>query len=304
MNSLGKVKRSGWPALAMVAIVAQLTVAMPAHAQDPEATTQEVRIRQLEAEVRALQRQVFPGGDVGAAGLPAPGGSAAPMAGPTTGMLTRMDSLEAQVARLTAQYEELSNHVRGIDARLSGAAPVAPPEHHAERPPAPTPLIEKPAPAIETVKPAPAHPAASRVAAVKAIVKPETGDAGEDEYTYGFKLWQAKFYPESEQQLQLFLEKYPRHARATYARNLIGRALLDDGNPREAAKWFLKNYEANQHGERAPDSMLFLAEAMVSIKDTNRACIALSEFSRSYAGEAKGRLHTQYDQIRGTVTCN
>jgi len=295
-SDLGMVKQRRWPALALVALAAQLIVALPARAQDPEATTQEVRIRQLEAEVRALQRQVFPGGDVGAASLPPPGAQG-PVAGPTTGMLTRMDSLEAQVARLTAQYEELSNHVRGIDARLSSAAPA--PEQHVARPPLPTPLIEKPAPA-----PVAAKPSSSRVAAVKAIVKPETGDAGEDEYTYGFKLWQAKFYPESEQQLQLFLEKYPRHARATYARNLIGRALLDDGNPHDAAKWFLKNYEANRHGERAPDSMLFLAETMVAIKDTSRACIALSEFSHSYAGEAKGRLHSQYEQIRGSVTCN
>ena len=302
MNSLSTVKRKRWPALALVALTVQLAVAMPAHAQDPEATTQEVRIRQLEAEVRALQRQVFPGGDVGAAGVPAPGAAAQPYGqasgqGPTTGMLTRMDSLEAQVARLTAQYEELSNHIRGIDARLASTAPA--PETHVDRPPAPMPLIEKPAPA-----PVAAKPSSSRVAAVKAIVKPETGDAGEDEYTYGFKLWQAKFYPESEQQLQLFLEKYPRHARATYARNLIGRALLDDGNPREAAKWFLKNYEADQHGERAADSMLFLAEAMVAIKDTNRACIALSEFTHSYGGEAKGRLSSQYQQIRGSVTCS
>ena len=46
---------------------------------------------------------------------------------------------------------------------------------------------------------------------MKAIIKPETGDAGEDEYTYGFKLWEAKFYPEGEQQLKLFVTNYPKH---------------------------------------------------------------------------------------------
>ena len=51
----------------------------------------------------------------------------------------------------------------------------------------------KPA-ATTPAKPA-AAPPAGRVAAVKAIIKPQTADTAEDEYTYGFKLWEAKFYP-------------------------------------------------------------------------------------------------------------
>jgi len=297
MTGWGKHKRNGWATLALVALAAQWPLALPARAQDAEATTQEVRIRQLEAEVRALQRQVFPGGDVGAAGLPAPG---APGSGPTTGMLTRMDSLEAQVARLTAQYEELSNHMRGIDARLAGAAPAAPaslPPQQAEHPRAPTPLITQPAPTAT-------KPPASRVAAVKAIVKPETGDAAEDAYSYGFKLWEAKFYPEAEQQLQLYLDKYPRHARISYARNLLGRAYLDEGNPHEAGKWFVKNYTADHHGDRAADSLLYLAEAEIQLKDNNRACVALGQLGDEYPAEVKGRLHSHYEQLRGAVSCN
>ena len=82
---------------------------------------------------------------------------------------------------------------------------------------------------------APAKPSPQRLAAVRAIPKPQTADAGDDEYSYGFRLWEAKFYPEAQQQLKLLIDKYPRYPRISYARNLLGRAYLDDGKPRDAA---------------------------------------------------------------------
>ena len=130
-----------------------------------------------------------------------------------------------------------------------------------------------------------------------------TDDPGEDEYTYGFRLWEAGFYPEAQQQLALFLQRYPNHSRATYARNLLGRAYLDNGQPREAATYFFENYQADRQAARAPDSLLFLAEAMVAIGDTNRACIALAEFGETYPALATGRLKEQYDRARNQVRC-
>jgi TolA-binding protein len=138
---------------------------------------------------------------------------------------------------------------------------------------------------------------------VQAIAKPSTDDPGDDEYSYGFRLWDAGFYPEARQQLSLFLQKYPDHARASYGRNLLGRAFLDDGKPREAAAQFLENYQKDKNGARAPDSLLFLSEAMVGIGDTDRACIALAEFSEAYPALATGRLKEQYDRDRSKVTC-
>jgi len=139
---------------------------------------------------------------------------------------------------------------------------------------------------------------------VKAVEKPKTDDAGDDEYSYGYRLWEAKFFPEAEQQLQLFLTKYPKHQRLSFARNLLGRAYLDEGKPREAAQWFLKNYQADKNGARAPDSLLYLAESMRQLKDTNRACIALAEFGETFAAEAAGRLKTQYEATRRGVKCS
>ncbi|HWU02751.1 MAG TPA: hypothetical protein VN222_08445 [Novosphingobium sp.] len=313
--------------VALAALACNITVAIaPLHAEDSPDT----RLRKLESEVSALQRKVFPGGD--GRYFPAPAGAAAEQAAPlgtpsttaVTDLLTRMDAVEAQNARLTAQIEELSNRLRQLEARTApppadtAAAPQAgdtPPAAAASAPvqaaplpapmPAPAPRpAAKPAPAPAAAAPVNAKPSAQRVAGVKAIVKPQTADAGEDEYTYGYKLWEAKFYPEAAQQLKLYLDKYPRHRRVSYARNLLGRAYLDDGKPRDAAPWFLMNYQTNKRGERAADSLLLLAEAMIEMKDTNRACIALAQFADDYKAEAAGRLKGQFDQTRSEVTCN
>jgi len=361
-----------------VLIALVLAIASPAIAQSAGDKAAETRMRKLEAEVKALQRQVFPGGDgkyfpaqVQPAQAATTGGT--PATNPVADLLVRMDALEAQVQRLTAQTEENGNRIAKLEARLApasaeGSAPAAstaPAQAAAASvagatstsTPAPAPAPVTPTvtngattnsnlaamsggasttaaatpaastastPAIAAVaapvgavaqsaakpaatKPAaatPAKPSPQRLAAVRAIAKPQTADAGDDEYSYGFRLWEAKFYPEAQQQLKLFMEKYPKHARMSYARNLLGRAYLDGGDPTEAASWFYQNYQADKKGDRAPDSLLFLAESMRVRQDTRRACIALAQFGDDYPKEAAGRLKAQYDATRNGLKCS
>lgn len=325
MNTSLKRRHWGWPKgrhivlAALVLVLAGPTV--PLMAQDNAA---EIRLRKLEAEVRALQRQVFPGGDGKffpaqvQPGQPVTTPAGVPATTPVTDILSRMEALEAQIARLTSQSEINTNKIAQIEARLAALAPA--PSPTATPSPAPT-VIPTPVPSASpaprpttgaalrpasgtAARPAASGPSAQRVAAVRAIEKPATDDPGDDDYSYGFRLWEAKFYPEAQQQLKLFLNKYPRHTRVSYARNLLGRAYLDEGNPREAASWFLQNYNANKAGDRAPDSVLLLAESMKRLSDTKRACVALSQFTSDYPREAAGRLKAQYDLTRSGVTCN
>ena len=293
--------------------------AAPALAQDGT----DARLKKVEAEVRALQRKVFPGADgkffEPEITPPATGGSTAtPATTPLTDVLTRMDAIEAQMARLTAQVEQNTNRINQLEARLPAGTPAAAAAVTAAPTPAPAPSTQSnlsamtggasapaaKAAAAPAASAAPVAAPASRVEAVKAIVKPQTDDPGDDEYSYGYRLWDAGFYPEARQQLKLFLEKYPRHRRASWARNLLGRAWLDEKNPGEAAKWFLQNYQTDKRGERAPDSLLYLAISMKQMKDTNRACIALAEFSETYAAEAAGRLSTLYTSTRDGLACS
>lgn len=302
-----------------VASVALIAVALgmpalPAFAQDAQS---DARLRKLESEVRALQRQVFPGGDrryfEPQITQSAPSASAqTPATSAVTDILKRLDSLERQIANLTGQIEGNTNRIAQLEARsaLDEAA-------RAESTPA---LSASPGTSGPSNTPAPSSeanlaamtggastiavsPSAQRLSAVTAIEKPQTGDAGDDEYTYGFRLWDAGFYPEAQQQLKLFVDDYPRHRRTSWGRNLLGRAYLDAGNPQEAAKWFLQNYQADKTAARASDSLLYLSAAMKQLKDTKRACIALAEFSETYAAEAAGRLRGLYNDTRNGLDC-
>ncbi|TCJ41472.1 tol-pal system YbgF family protein [Parafrankia sp. BMG5.11] len=300
---------------APLAIVALGLGALPASAQD---SSTDARLRKAETEIRALQRKVFPGSDGKyfepeiTAAQPAGAVAGRPSTTAVTDILARLDALEGQIARLTSQTEENTNAIAQLGTRLgalevtSTAATAANPPIAAVSQPAATVITPAQRPAAATPPPAaaPTGPTAQRLAAVQAIPKPQTDDAGKDEYDYGFRLWEAKFYPEAQQQLTLYVEKYPRHAQISYGRNLLGRAYLDGGKAAEAAPWFLKNYQSDKQGARAPDSLLYLAESMIVMKDTKRACIALAEFSETYPAVASGRLKSQYDADRRQVKCN
>ena len=289
---------------------ALLATSAPAMPQDGN---EEMRIRRLEQEVRALQRKVFPGGDgryfePEISSTTNPGTTSAPTNSTTavTDILARLDALEAQLQRQTAQNEENANALRLLTDRIAvleaaGVKPVDPVLSQPNN--AVTTNVEKmadPAPS----RPAATGPSAERLAAVQAIAKPQTDDAADDEYSYGYRLWNSGFYPEAAQQLTMFVEKYPDHWRATYGRNLLGRSYLDDGKAREAAPWFLKNYQSDKTAARAGDSLLYLAEAMIQLKDTKRACIALAEFSETYPALATGRLASDYAARRDKVQCS
>ena len=328
MNTIVALRR---PLLAILAVALAAPVIAQSNATDAGA---EARIRKLEAEVRALQRQVFPGGDgkffppLAQPGTPTTAATGTPASSPVSDLLGRVDAIESQLARLTAQQEENANKLAQLEARLAALAtptPAATPSPAATTAivptpaatPSPTPTAASPPAPRPTVTPTPrptanatatptrpATPSAQRLAAVRAIEKPKTADAGDDEYSYGFRLWEAKFYPEAQQQLALFLNKYPRHARRSFARNLLGRAFLDDGKPAEAQKWFLENYKDTQFRDRAADSVLFLAEATKRQKDSTRACIALAQFVDEFPREAAGRLKSQYDATRAGLKCD
>ena len=277
------------------------------------------RVGKLEKEMRAVQRQVFP---AGAGKFIAPDIQSPTIAQPetpsttsaTSDLLVRVDALEAQLATLTGQVEQQGNNMRGLEARLklleaqlASAQLASAPQETAvpaiaqattapsvlpDAAPVPAAVTVKPKPVVAAAKPAAiaAKPSAARVAAVAAIERPATGDAFEDGYTYGFRLWEAKFYPEAQATLEETLKTYPKHRRASFLRNLLGRAWLDDKKPATAVKIFYDNYKADPRGERAPDSLLFLGLALTDLGKTAEACEAFGELSRAYPDIATGRL--------------
>jgi TolA-binding protein len=282
-----------------------LMLAVPAAAQEANI---DGRIGKLEKEMRAVQRQVFPNGsgkflepDIASPNAPKTNTSSSTA---TADLIARVDALESQLASLTGQVEQQGNSARSMDMRLKAIeaqlkAQSEPTLTAAALPAAAaksTPTAVKPKPVTPPVgtKPSPA-----RTAAVAAIERPATGDGFEDGYNYGYRLWESKFYPEAQVTLEETITKYPKHKRASFARNLLGRSWLDDKKPATAVKVFYDNYKNDPRGERAPDSLFFLGSALTDLGKTAEACEAFGELVKAYPDAASGRLA---DRIAGGKT--
>jgi TolA-binding protein len=152
-------------------------------------------------------------------------------------------------------------------------------------------------------KPVAAKPSAARTAAVEKIQKPSTGDAFEDGYSYGHRLWEAKFFPEAQIQLEDTVKKHPKHQRISFARNLLGRAWLDDGKPATAVKILYDNYTVDANGERAPESLYFVGVALTRLDNIEGACRAFASVAKEYPAEATGRLAARLAEGRKSAKC-
>jgi TolA-binding protein len=313
------VMRNGW---LMVMAAAGLALPAAGHAQ----SAIEGRVGRLESEMRAVQRKVFPGGanqyvqpDIAPA-APEQTIPGTPAASAVSDLDARVSSIDGQVRRLTNSVEELqhrvglledsfANYKQATDARLKaledaagGAAPngggsgassdsgagALPDDSVSARPPvrpnAAKPAASRPAPAlVPAVSKDP-----SRAAAVAAVEHPQSDDPAEAAYLYGYKLWSSKYYPEAEAQ------------RASYAQNLLGRSYLDDGKAALAALALYDNYKKMPDGDRAPDSLYYLAQALTRLhKPADEVCKVYDELNDVYGAKIGASLKA--DVARGRV---
>ena len=284
----------------------------------------EGRVGKLESEMRAVQRKVFPGGavlvqpDIQPA-TPATQIPGSPSSGALDDLTQRVASLEQQLASLTGQVEQNGYATRQLqtafdayrnatDARLkalepSTGAPATGGENEmgaAVGGPAATTTAR-----LTTRPEASSRPATTpdRTRLVDAIERPSTGDAPEDEYLYGFRLWTAKLYPEAEAQLKKFVATYPKHRRASFAQNLLGRSYLDDGKPSLASMAFYDNYKKMPDGERAPDSLYYLAQALVKLNKPADACKVYGELTDVYGAKISSSMKADVQKGRTAAKC-
>jgi TolA-binding protein len=281
------------------------------------------RVGRLESEMRAVQRKVFPNGqllqpDVTAPVAPTevPG---APASSAVVDLTARVTSLEQQLATLTGQVEQNGYQIRTLreqfeayrrstDAKLTAPVAAAPVDGSDPAPiataPASRPLGGSNA-ASGATRPAAAGPTVTdeRAARLAALDRPSSGDAAEDAYLYGYRLWQAKLYPEAQAQLKKTVADFPKSKRASYAQNLLGRAYLDDGKPSLASMAFYDNYKKMPDGERAPDSLLYLGQALVKLNKPADACKVYDELSDVYAGKLSAAMQADITRGRTAAKC-
>lgn len=301
-------RKTFFRAVLLVGASVQLVSVTPAVAQ----RTVEGRVDRLEQEMRAVQRKVFPGG----AGqivapevtppAPVPGTAAGTLSSPPIADLTaRVSSIEAQLARLTGQIEENEYRLRQLEEsykKLTEAPASAP----FGQPSAPLTSEERAAIGGNAAPAAPAAPNSSLIArteAVAAVERPSTGNAASDSYTYGYRLWTAKFFPEAQVQLQDTVNKFGKDPIASRAHNLLGRAFLDDNKPAAAAKIFYENYRERPKGDRAAESLAWVGESLIQINRLKDACLAYEELADVFGSSMPASVRDMMTKGRTRAKC-
>ncbi|CAN5853522.1 hypothetical protein BH11PSE6_BH11PSE6_16680 [soil metagenome] len=291
----------------------------------------EGRVGKLESEMRAVQRKVFPGArgqlvepDITAA-APTQVIPGSPSGTPVADLYARLNALEAQMTSMTGQIEtnqygirELERafeaYKRTVDARLKaleeGAGPTGATAGSEPQPfgtPARPPVATKPAagkPSAATVeKPTTPSRDPARAQKIAALERPATDDPAEDAYLYGYRLWQGQFYPEAQVQLKKVVATYPKHKRASFAQNLLGRAYRDEGKPSLASIAFYENYKKMPDGERAPDSLYYLAQSLMKLGKPADACKVYGELGDVYGARISATMKADITRGRTEAKC-
>jgi TolA-binding protein len=297
------------------AMIALLLVSAAAPLAAQQSMPVEKRVDKLEKEMKAVQRKVFPGGAQTyfepeikpQAAAPAPAGS--PADAPVIDLTRRVDALEKALAALTGQVEQNSYNLRKLEdqfAKMKGDAEFRLNTLEGKTPAAPgasLPYVVPPAPKPgAATAPAATAPAAATPAPA---ATPPSGNPGKDAYMVGYDLWMAKKYPEAIAALKAMYAKYPKDKYASYARNLAGRAYLDNGQYNEAIREFFENTKVEE-GERAPHSYVFMAEALMKRKPPlfDKACQAYEVMSAKYPEQvASGPLAQMVAKGRTDAKC-
>lgn len=282
----------------LIGLILLAGMSAPAFAQERQPSV-ERRVERLEQQLRAVQRRVFPNGNVQPElGDQPPADPAGTGAGDAMTSLTqRVDALETQLRALTGQVEESGYRTRQLEeqvarlrtdlsARLDRLDPPAPT-------PAPVPIEPRVEPRVEPPVEAPAEP--PRPA-------PSVPASAEEAYNVGYRLWEQRQFAEAQAALEAAAVRYPTGRWISWTRNLQGRAYLDDGKPATAARILLANYQENPQGDRAPDSLFYLGEALTRLNRRTEACRVYDELARVYP-TIRDSLRQLLPAARRTARC-
>jgi TolA-binding protein len=311
-----------------------LGISTPALPQAAAVSPQQVgqidkRVTVLESQMRAVQRQVFPGGDKRffapevtpepAATAPAPG---SPATSPLVDLTQRITALETQQRALTGQVEELQFKLRQMETAFQKleAGTVARFEALEGKPEAgATPTAETKAPAIVPV-PAPARPGPIAAAKPATPAPAPQGPATPTEqpgaaaptdpliaqYEAGYALYQKGDYAGAERALRTFAQANPTHPRASNAAFWAGRSLMQQQQFGEAARVFYGGYQANPKGQRAHNSLLWLAKALLETKGPKAqkaACDTLDQLAKAFPDRMTGQFAADAAATRAQAKC-
>lgn len=250
-----------------------------------------------------MQRRVFPDGRAQFVEPEIRPGDGRPQAPSVSGdalanLVARVDALEGQLRSLTNQVEEQGFRTRQLEDQVARLRTDL--QDRLER-------LERPAqpaapPVTAATEPEPDEPAA---AADSPAAEPPAApsDPAEEAYNAGYRLWNSGRFQEAQTALAAVSTRYPNSRWASWARNLEGRAYLDDDKPATAARVFLDNYQDNPRGERAADSLYFLGQSLTRLNRRTEACRVYDELEQVYPN-MRSFIRERLPQARSDARCS
>lgn len=253
-----------------------LVGARPAAAQmqTREGIALQNQILELQREIQVLSQRE--GGGYGG-GYPAPATGGYPASPPAAGdltarLLTRVDALENAVRELRGQVEQLNNQLQQQTAQLGkriddlqfqvqnpqGASPAAPPRAPASAPPPPRHQS-----AASPTPPASGHRTSELTL--------QEGDAALGRHDYAAAEQSAR---------AVLANRASPHAYD--AQFLLAQALMGQKQYSQAAIAYDDAYNRQKKGAHAPEALLGLADALVSINEKRAACDTLTKLHAEF----------------------
>ena len=218
----------------------------------------------------------------------------------------RLDAIEVQLQSVVNRSEESGNRVSILEntlqqLRTDQGARITRLETATLAPPQVEPVV-----ATEPAQPAP-KPKPNSTSSPARDTDNATGgpsDPGEDSYSEGFRQWEAKRYDQAIASLRAFTSAFPTHRRVSWANNLVGRSLLEKGEPFAAAQAFLANYRSNPKGGRAQDSLYYLGQSLLKYGQPAQACKAYGELTSVYGESVRPELKALLPKARAEANCS
>lgn len=252
----------------LVAAVLAATVT-PALGQDKAQTLADIRaeLAALAGELQALKSELLSGGQ---AAMQAAGGASA---------LDRMNAIEAQLSRLTADTEALQNRVSRVVAdgtNRVGDLEFRLCELEEGCDPASLPITQTlggdtsgaAAPAVTPVTSAPASSAGPT---------PELAVSEQADFDRAKGALDSGDFQGAADQFATFTQSYPGGPLTGDANFLRGEALSQLGDTPAAARAYLDAFSGAPDGPRAPAALLKLGAALGLLGQTQEACVTLGE---------------------------
>lgn len=246
------------------------------HAQDRAQTLADIRaeLSALAAEFNALKAELV---STGAATSGAAGADA----------LTRMDTIEATLARLTARTEEVelklnrvvadgTNRIGDIEYRLCEVTEGCDPANLGATPTlgGDTGGAAAPAPVAD----AGAAPTTDTTGGAElAVAEQQDFDRAKEVLGTGDFRGAAELFA-------TYAQSYPGGPLVPEAHFLRGEALTNQGDTANAARAYLDAFSAKPDGPIAPDALLKLGEGLGALGQVPEACVTLAEVGTRFPG--------------------